>query len=48
MFVMLLHEENAAEAGHDKNYDSGSHAVIQSRLRATGRVTLPRGCADGK
>jgi thiol:disulfide interchange protein len=35
--VAFLHEEKIAKASHDQDYNSGSHAVNQSSLRATGR-----------
>jgi hypothetical protein len=46
VFVLPLHEENATQDEGDQYYDSGSHALNQSTLRAKG--TLLRGCADGR
>ena len=46
VLVVSLHEENAAQEGRNKYYDSGSHALNQSTLRAKG--TLLCGCADGR
>ncbi len=41
MFLTLLHNEEAAKASRDEDYDSGSHAVNGSRLRATGGSRCP-------
>lgn len=46
VLVMSLHEESAAQDGRDEYYDSGSHALNQSTLRARG--TLLCGYADGR
>ena len=43
VFVTFLHEEKIAKAGHDQDYDGSSHAMNQSRLRAT----LPSRCREG-